>query len=211
MKVIKLTADARADIERARSRTLPKKIDYSYPFYGEEYRERIQGKPHVVEKADVLLGDAVLWERSNLEPVLMKLSCMNAEFFSIERKSSNDHQRTLFLYQNCFYDVIGQLREDQMRLLILEAADKERQLFERLKAKFESQESREVKTKRERIPEAVRVAVWRRDEGQCARCGSCERLEYDHIIPIDRGGSNTVRNVELLCETHNRQKSNNIE
>jgi 5-methylcytosine-specific restriction endonuclease McrA len=80
-----------------------------------------------------------------------------------------------------------------------------------LKAKFDSPESRTIKAKRERIPEPVRIAVWRRDEGCCARCRSRERLEYDHIIPVDRGGSNTVRNVELLCERCNRAKSNNIE
>jgi len=56
------------------------------------------------------------------------------------------------------------------------------------------------------IPESIRHEVWRRDRGQCARCGSRERLEYDHIIPIAMGGSNTARNIELLCETCNRQK-----
>lgn len=117
----------------------------------------------------------------------------------------------MVLYQDCLYDVRGHFTDDQRRLLVLEAADKERQLFERLKAKFDSPEARRIKRKRERIPEAVRIAVWRRDEGCCARCRSRERLEYDHIIPIDRGGSNTVRNVELLCERCNRAKSNNIE
>lgn len=60
------------------------------------------------------------------------------------------------------------------------------------------------------IPADVRREVWRRDEGRCSRCGSRERLEYDHIIPVARGGSNTVRNIELLCETCNRTKSASI-
>jgi len=34
-----------------------------------------------------------------------------------------------------------------------------------------------------------------------------ERLEYDHIIPVSRGGSNTARNIELRCEARNRRKS----
>lgn len=63
---------------------------------------------------------------------------------------------------------------------------------------------------RERIPPEVRRAVWIRDQGKCARCGSRERLEYDHIVPVSRGGSNTERNIELLCEFHNRAKSNTI-
>jgi 5-methylcytosine-specific restriction endonuclease McrA len=41
-------------------------------------------------------------------------------------------------------------------------------------------------------------------------CGSRERLEYDHIIPVSRGGSNTVRNIELRCERCNRSKGARI-
>lgn len=64
--------------------------------------------------------------------------------------------------------------------------------------------------KRERIPEEVKIAVWRRDNGVCSHCGSRINLEYDHMIPISKGGSNTVRNIELLCEKCNRKKSNKI-
>lgn len=61
-------------------------------------------------------------------------------------------------------------------------------------------------TQREPIPESVRLFVWQRDKGQCVKCGSRERLEFDHIIPIIAGGSNTERNIQLLCETCNRSK-----
>lgn len=67
-----------------------------------------------------------------------------------------------------------------------------------------------VKEGRERIPEETRYEVWRRDGGKCARCGSRENLEFDHVIPLSKGGSNTVRNVELLCERCNREKSDDI-
>jgi len=56
------------------------------------------------------------------------------------------------------------------------------------------------------IPERVRHEVWRRDGGSCVDCGSRERLEFDHIIPVSRGGSNTTRNIELRCEACNRRK-----
>ena len=82
-------------------------------------------------------------------------------------------------------------------------------MFERLKNKYELSD-KEIKNRREKIPENVRVAVWRRDEGKCVKCGSRENLEYDHIIPISKGGSNTVRNIELLCEKCNREKYNKI-
>jgi len=64
---------------------------------------------------------------------------------------------------------------------------------------------------RERILDDVKVAVWRRDKGACVRCGSREKLEYDHIIPVSKGGSNTARNIELLCQKCNREKTNKIQ
>lgn len=67
-----------------------------------------------------------------------------------------------------------------------------------------------INTIRERIPEKVRTEVWRRDEGKCATCGSREKLEYDHIIPVSKGGNNTARNIELLCEKCNREKGASI-
>ena len=60
------------------------------------------------------------------------------------------------------------------------------------------------------IPSNVKISVWRRDHGKCVDCGSKEKLEYDHIIPITKGGSNTERNIQLLCEKCNRKKSANI-
>jgi len=63
-----------------------------------------------------------------------------------------------------------------------------------------------LSTSRLSLPEPVRHEVWRRDRGCCCRCGSQERLEFDHIIPLAMGGSNTARNIQLLCENCNRRK-----
>ena len=64
-----------------------------------------------------------------------------------------------------------------------------------------------AKPERQAIPQSVRREVWRRDEAKCCQCGGRERLEFDHIIPVAKGGSNTARNIELLCEECNRRKS----
>jgi len=63
---------------------------------------------------------------------------------------------------------------------------------------------------REVIPAAVKQEVWRRDGGRCVDCGSKEKLEFDHIIPVARNGSNTARNLQLLCEPCNRTKGSSI-
>ena len=85
------------------------------------------------------------------------------------------------------------------------AANEALQMFAETKKASESALGRDA------IPSALRREVWRRDGGKCVKCGSRENLEYDHIIPISRGGSNTARNIELLCEGCNRSKGASIE
>jgi hypothetical protein len=61
------------------------------------------------------------------------------------------------------------------------------------------------------IPTSVKLAVWKRDGGKCAECGSKVNLHFDHIIPWSRGGSSTdVANIQLLCAAHNLIKSDEI-
>ena len=72
------------------------------------------------------------------------------------------------------------------------------------------------------ISDDLKDRVWRRDQGMCQAnykldsrfdkntgeiCGSNENLEFDHIVPFSRGGKTTYRNLQLLCRTHNRIKS----
>ena len=60
------------------------------------------------------------------------------------------------------------------------------------------------------ISQNVKDQVWNRDMGRCTSCGDNRNLEFDHIIPFSKGGSNTYRNIQLLCQPCNRKKSNNI-
>lgn len=73
-----------------------------------------------------------------------------------------------------------------------------------------AQESESTHNAREPIPDDVKMFVWNRDGGRCVKCGSQTRLEFDHIIPVSNGGSSTARNIQLLCESCNRSKSDSI-
>ena len=60
------------------------------------------------------------------------------------------------------------------------------------------------------IPREVRQRIWQRYGGRCAECNSMHYLEFDHIIPVARGGGNSDNNVQLLCRDCNNRKSDNI-
>ncbi len=118
--------------------------------------------------------------------------------------------RHFYLYKgNVYLSKDKDRSPKEVLLLILQIQDKERKKFERLDNKFNRSKS-DGGYKREAIPEDVRITVWNRDDGKCSKCESRDKLEYDHIVPVSKGGSNTARNIELLCEACNREKSGNI-
>ena len=59
---------------------------------------------------------------------------------------------------------------------------------------------------RRSISQDVKIAVSARDHGRCRQCGSTEQLHFDHVIPVSKGGANTVANIQLLCGLCNRTK-----
>jgi hypothetical protein len=60
------------------------------------------------------------------------------------------------------------------------------------------------------ISNDVKAAVIRRDEGRCVVCSATEDIQFDHIIPWSKGGSNNQENIQVLCGDCNRRKSNSI-
>lgn len=153
----------------------------------------------------------LLLEKSETEPVLI-----NDEHWLV---CGEKFGPTGWFFKGKFYNIENQnenYSQQQKKLLILEHYDKDRKKWEKLNHLYGDDRSEDVqsvngKYVRQNIPEKVRIEVWRRDDGKCAKCGSRERLEYDHIVPVSRGGANTARNIELLCEKCNREKYNNIQ
>jgi len=67
-----------------------------------------------------------------------------------------------------------------------------------------------LKGKTRFIPKKVKEEVLARDNWQCVMCGKKEDLQFDHIIPYSKGGSNTAENLQILCAPCNKKKYINI-
>lgn len=62
--------------------------------------------------------------------------------------------------------------------------------------------------KRQRATEAQRLFLSCRQAGRCAICGFplSPQMHIDHIIPRAKGGSNAMRNLQLVCARCNIKK-----
>jgi hypothetical protein len=65
-------------------------------------------------------------------------------------------------------------------------------------------------TRRDPIPDDVKLLVWARDGGSCVRCGSRQTLHFDHVIPVVKGGGNMAENIQLLCQPCNLRKADKV-
>jgi 5-methylcytosine-specific restriction endonuclease McrA len=109
---------------------------------------------------------------------------------------------------------------------LITGATKPEELFEKLLKEFVARKTKEsiinaktkiVKAKDPKtstisraIPLKTKREVFKRDNRQCtyvAKDGKCcskrHNLEIDHIMPRALGGSNDIRNLRLLCRSHN--------
>jgi hypothetical protein len=127
-------------------------------------------------------------------------------------KSNSSGENWVCKGKSWFLTKADGLSTEEKQLEIIHAALKHERKYSQIRrqaeafAQFEKTES----ARRERIPDKVKMFVWQRDEGKCVRCGSKKRLEFDHIISVAEGGSSTERNIQLLCETCNRQKGKRV-
>lgn len=114
-----------------------------------------------------------------------------------------------WMFRDEFYWDDEGYTEEEIRALILDKIEQREKKVKRVMARL-GQNDISSSNSREVIPDDVKMFVWQRDGGRCVRCGSQQNLELDHIIPVSKGGSNTARNIQLLCEKCNRAKGSNL-
>jgi HNH endonuclease len=139
------------------------------------------------------------------------------DFIELQRREPQGLLPSFWAYKDFVLQVITNepktlYDKDRDTLLVKHYILRRERDYERIKREVEVLENLDNLdgAAREPIPEAVRLFVWQRDGGKCVKCGNRELLEFDHIIPVVKGGSNTERNLQLLCEPCNRSKGSTI-
>jgi len=61
-----------------------------------------------------------------------------------------------------------------------------------------------------RISSELRAQVFERDGFACVYCGSAERLECDHLLPVSKGGSTSLENLAAACKPCNCSKGDKV-
>ena len=123
--------------------------------------------------------------------------------------TSPSGKKRWWMFKNEFYWEDDGYSETDVMALILDKLEQKKRKVDRAVVRI-SQSEFESANGRQPIPDDVKMFVWQRDGGRCIKCGSQENLEFDHIIPLAKGGSNTSRNIQLLCEKCNRSKGANL-
>ena len=113
--------------------------------------------------------------------------------------------RAYWLFEGRLYWEDDDLDERDVLALVRERELRRRRRLERAHATLAAA-GEEGPPRRRALAREVRRAVFERDGGRCADCGSGFDLQYDHVIPVALGGADNAANLQLLCGECNRRK-----
>lgn len=120
-----------------------------------------------------------------------------------------DRGRTLWATADGYYwDDEGHSAEE-VDLVLWDRRRRKDHRLERLRQQRDASDAAE-QARRERISSDVQVFVWERDDGRCVRCGATEDLQFDHVIPVAKGGATSAENLQVLCGSCNRTKGDSV-
>ena len=113
--------------------------------------------------------------------------------------------RRYWWLRDCFYWDDDGLTQRDVEALVHERWRRKQRRLERAHAALAA-DALPRQPRRDVIPREIRLAVFERDGGRCVECGSGFDLQYDHVIPVSRGGASTVANLQILCSPCNQTK-----
>lgn len=70
----------------------------------------------------------------------------------------------------------------------------------------EYERNRTARSKKAKISQTLRKAVFERDGYRCQECGGHVDLEADHVFPESKGGKTDLGNLRTLCKVCNTMK-----
>lgn len=115
-------------------------------------------------------------------------------------------------YQNNKQEILAHNKEHRKSIL-----EKMREYSRKWKKRHKDKVNESTRNRRARIRGNGGVLTkqeWQmileKYDHKCLRCGSTDRIEADHVIPISRGGKNVASNIQPLCRICNASKHNRI-
>ena len=150
-----------------------------------------------------------VWRRSTYEKYKAERDEVGAVCVGTEGGGVSGGGRDLWWTRSGLFWADPGMTAADIALLVWDRTRRTAHKLGRLRRIAEHGESATV-DRRERIPDDVRAAVWHRDKGRCVNCDIDKDLQFDHVIPVAKGGGNSAENVQLLCGDCNRQKSDHI-
>ena len=60
------------------------------------------------------------------------------------------------------------------------------------------------------LPKKLRDEILQKYKFKCVYCNSKKNLTIDHIKPVSKGGTDSARNLQVLCKSCNSKKGNKL-
>ena len=90
---------------------------------------------------------------------------------------------------------------------VLERGDEYQKLVKKID-RLRQISSNRLQPNRKQISDDVSAFVLQRDLNKCVLCGDDINLQFDHILPVSKGGNNEPENLRILCQQCNQSRGN---
>jgi 5-methylcytosine-specific restriction endonuclease McrA len=162
-------------------------------------RRALSGRRHAVQS-----GRAVMelpWSHAQVEDVRRVQASEPVHVW-------RDGRRNLWHFlDNFWWDDEGLAGED-VKALVLQRKRRSEQKLQSARSLMRAEQA--GRPTRPTLSSDLKRAVYERDGGRCVECGETFDIQYDHILPVSRGGATTLENLQILCAECNRRKGDSI-